>query len=48
MKVVQEIAKKLRRTCCAEADRARQARIDELSMQQERNPMTVSQMLTHT
>ena len=34
-----EIAK-LKRTCREETDRARQARIDELSMQQERNPTT--------
>ena len=34
----QEI-EELRRTCCEEADRARQARIDELSMHQERSPM---------
>ena len=33
-------------TCCEEADRARQARIDELSMHQERNPTTVSHLLT--
>ena len=32
--------------CCEETDRARQLRIDELSMQQERNPTTVSQRLT--
>ena len=37
----QEI-EELRRICCEEADRARQARIDELSMHQERNPTTVS------
>ena len=36
----------LRRICCKKTDRARQARIDELSMQQERNPTTVSQLLT--
>ena len=36
----------LRRTCCEERDRARQARIDELSVHQERNPTTVSQLLT--
>ena len=34
----------LRRTCCEEIDRARQARSDELSMQQQRNPTTVSQI----
>ena len=39
----QEI-EELRRICCEETDRARQARIDELSMQQQRNPATVSQM----
>ena len=38
----QEI-EELRRFCCEEADRARKARIDELSMHQERNPTTVSQ-----
>ena len=32
--------------CCEETDRARQLRIDELSLQQERNPITVSQLLT--
>ena len=37
----------LRRICCEESDRARQLRSDELSMQQERNPLTVSQFLTH-
>ena len=36
----------LKRICCAETDRARQASIDELSMHQERNPTTVSQLLT--
>ena len=36
----------LRRSCCEGADRARQARSDELSLQQERNPTTVSQWLT--
>ena len=36
----------LRRICCEETDRARQLRIDELSTQQERNPRTVSQLLT--
>ena len=41
----QEIAE-LRKICCEETDRARQARIDELSMHQERNPTTVSQLLT--
>ena len=35
-----------RRTCCEEADRARQARIDELSMHQERSVTIVSQLLT--
>ena len=33
----QEI-EELRRICCEETDRARQLRIDELSMHQERNP----------
>ena len=41
----QEI-EELRSICCEEPDRARQARIDELSMHQERNPTTVSQLLT--
>ena len=41
----QEI-EELRRTCCEDASRARQARIDELSMYQERNPATESQLLT--
>ena len=36
----------LRRICCEETQRARRLRIDELSMQQERNPTTVSQLLT--
>ena len=34
------------RICCEETDRARQARIDELFMHQEKNPTTVSQLLT--
>ena len=37
----QEI-EELRRICCEETDRARQARIDELFMQQQRNPTTMS------
>ena len=36
----------LRRICCEETLSARQARFDELSMHQERNPTTVSQLLT--
>ena len=40
-----EIAE-LRRICCEETDRARQLRIDEFSLQQERNPTTLSQLLT--
>ena len=36
----------MRRNCCEETDRARPARIDDLSMHQERNPATVSQLLT--
>ena len=40
----QEI-EELRRICCEETDRARQLKIDELSMEQERNPTTVSQLL---
>ena len=35
----------LRRICCEETDSARQARIDELSVHQERNPTTVSQVM---
>ena len=35
-----------RTDCCEETDRARQARNDELSMHQERNPTTESQLLT--
>ena len=38
----------LRRTCCEETDPARQTGIDELSMHQERNPTTVSHLLTQT
>ena len=38
----------LRRICCEETDRARQLRIDEMSLQQERNPTTVSQLLTQS
>ena len=34
-----------RTDCCEETDRARQARNDELSMHQERNPTTESQLL---
>ena len=40
----QEI-KELRRICCEETDQARQARSEELSMQQQRNPAIVSQMM---
>ena len=36
----------LRRICCEETYRTRQARIDELSKHRERNPTTVSQLLT--
>ena len=36
----------LRRICCEETDRAGQARIDKPSMHPERNPTTVSQLLT--
>ena len=36
----------LRRICCDETDRARQLKIVALSMQQNRNPCTVSQLLT--
>ena len=41
----QEI-EELRRICCEDKNRARQARIDELCMHQERNPTTVSQLMT--
>ena len=40
----QEI-EELRRICCEETDRARQAKSEELSLQQRRNPTTVSQMM---
>ena len=40
----QEI-EELRRICCEETERARQARNEEFSMQQARNPATVSQMM---
>ena len=40
----QEI-EELRRICCEKKDRARQAKIDELSMQQERNPTTASHLM---
>ena len=36
----------LRRICCEETHSARQARFDELSMRQQKNPTTVSQLLT--
>ena len=36
----------VRRICCEETDRARQLSSDELCMQQERNPTTVSQLMT--
>ena len=47
-RIMQEIAKieELRRICCEEAVQARQARSEELSVQQRRNPATVSQMMT--
>ena len=41
----QEI-EELRRICWEETDRARQARVDELSLHQNRGPTTVSQLLT--
>ena len=41
----QEI-EELRRNCCEEKNRAKQARNDESSVHQERNPTTVSQLLT--
>ena len=40
----QEI-EELRRICCEETAEARQARIEELSLHQQRNPTTVSQMM---
>ena len=40
----QEI-EELRRICCEQADRARQLRIDELSMHQKENPSAVNQLL---
>ena len=40
----QEI-EELRRRCCEESDRARQAKLDELSVMQQRDPQTVSQLL---
>ena len=39
-------SEELRRICCEEADRARKLRIDELSLQQEKKPISVSQLLT--
>ena len=36
----------LRRICCEETVKARRLRIDELSMQQERNPTIMSQIFT--
>ena len=36
----------MRRICCEEADRARQARNDQLSVYQERNLTTMSQLMT--
>ena len=36
----------LRRICCEETEKGRQLRIDDLSVQQERNPTTVSQLVT--
>ena len=35
----------LRRLCCEETDRARQAGIDEVSLHQERNSMSVTQIV---
>ena len=45
VKHCQEI-EELRIICCEETDGARRAGIDELSMQQEGNPSSVSQLLT--
>ena len=39
---------KLRRTCCEEAQRARQFKIDQLSMQQRGNPPNVNQLLAQS
>ena len=39
-------SEELRRVCCEETDRARQLRIDELSMQLERGPNTLSHLRT--
>ena len=44
-KTCQEI-EELRRICCEETNRVRQLRIDELSLQQEWDPTTVSQLLS--
>ena len=41
----QEI-EELRRVCCEESNRARRAGIDDLSVHQERNPTTFSQLFT--
>ena len=46
-KVAQEI-EELPRSCCEETGRARQLRIDELSLQQERHPSIASQLLTRS
>ena len=40
----QEI-QEVRRICCEETEQARQARSEELSVQQQRNPATVNQMM---
>ena len=40
----QEI-EELRRICCAEADRARRLKLDELSLKQKENPSTVDQLM---
>ena len=37
---------KLRRMCCEETNRVRKLRIEEMSMQQERDPTTLSQLLS--
>ena len=46
-KYCQEI-EELRRICCEETDRARHPRIYELTLLQERNPMTANHLLTQT
>ena len=42
---IREEIEELRRICCEETDQARQARSEETSMQQQRNPRILSQMM---